>query len=103
MWYLSEEYGDFIHIWHIYQVLCIAHSCKIALCSVPNVSNYGHSFIGFVYLFAISEKNGLIVFIFGTLIRYHVLLTQIKYDVALFQIGVIMLIFVFNVMFVVIS
>ena len=50
LWYRRVESGDFVHIWYSYQVLCVVHACKIAFCSVPNFSNYGHFFIHFVYL-----------------------------------------------------
>ena len=29
---------------------CVAHACKIVLCSVPNLSNYGHCFVNLVCL-----------------------------------------------------
>ena len=37
-----------------------------------------------------SEKNGLILFIFGTVIRYYVLLMHVNYHLALCQIWVIL-------------
>ena len=50
LWYLQDECGDFVNIWHNYQVPCIAHACKIVFGSVLNWSNYGHLFIHFVHL-----------------------------------------------------
>ena len=52
----------------------MAHVCKIALGSVPNLSNYSHFFLHFVVICCdISEKRGFILFIIGTVIRYDVL------------------------------
>ena len=42
LWYLREEWGDFVHFWYSYQVPCVAHACKIPFSSVPNLTNYGH-------------------------------------------------------------
>ena len=134
LWYLREECGDFVHIRYSYQVWCVAHACKIAFGSVPNLNNYGHCFIHFVYLLwylreewvysihiwysnqvpcvadsckialcsmpnlinyanifilcvccNITEKNGLILFIFGTIINHNRDLMHVKYTMALYQ------------------
>ena len=36
-----------LFIFGSYQVPCIAHGCKLAFGSVPNVSNYGYMFCTF--------------------------------------------------------
>ena len=79
----------FFHIWNSYQVRCIAHVCKITFGSMPNLSNYGHFFIHLGYIL------WLILFIFGTIIRYmyHVLLVMVKSHLVC-HIGVIMAIYV---------
>ena len=51
----------------------------------------------------ISEKHMLNLFIFGTVIRYHVLLMHVKCNLAICQNLSTLTIFFFNVMFVVIS
>ena len=76
LWYLREEYGDFFHIGYSYQVSCFAHACNIAFGSLPNLSNCGQFVIHLCC--DISDENGLILFIFGTVIRYHVLLMHVK-------------------------
>ena len=57
-WHLSEECGDFVHIWYMYQVPYIAHACKLTFGSVPNFSNYGHFFkyyLGFLMCYLREE------------------------------------------------
>ena len=46
----SKECGNFVHIWHSYQVQCVDYACEIAFGSVPHLSNYGHVFLHCVYL-----------------------------------------------------
>ena len=94
--YLGKEKVDFVHIWYSNQpqfarsfntVLFTVGKLliekiffkpsKIAFGSMSNLSNYGHFFIHYCVCH-ISEKIKLILFIFGTLIRYHVLLMHVK-------------------------
>ena len=51
---------------------------QIAFDSVPNMSIYGHFFILLCIYCDIAEKNDLVLFIFGTVIRYHVLRTHVN-------------------------
>ena len=46
----------------------------------------------------ISEKNGLILFIFGSVIKYHVLLLHVKYYLAVSHILAIISIFLLHFM-----
>ena len=68
---------DFLYIEYRDQVPWAADSNKIALGSVLYWSNYGHCFIN-VGCCDISEKNVVIYFIFGRVIRYKELLMLVK-------------------------
>ena len=57
---------EFIHIWYSNQVLCVTNACEISFTSVPNLSNYANMFLKCYVCCDISEKKGLILFIFGT-------------------------------------
>ena len=99
------HYGliDFLHIGYHDQVSWSTDACKIEFGSVPNLSNYGYFFIIFSVCCDVSEKNVVILFIFGTVIRYHLLLLHVKYHLTLCQIREVMPIFFLNFIFVVIS
>ena len=74
---LITELGHyFIHFSN--QVTCVADTCKIALGSIPNVSNYGNIFLICVRC-NISEKDELILFIFVTVINPNRDLIHVKY------------------------
>ena len=75
--YLSKECGDFVYMWYSNQVPCVAYACKIVLGSVPNLNNYGH--FSYILCLISPEKNRLILFIFGTVTRYHVLMHVISF------------------------
>ena len=64
---------DFLHIGYCDQVQSATDAHKIEFGSVPNLCNYGN----FSYILSvscdISEKTVVILFIFGTVIRYHAL------------------------------
>ena len=82
---ISEMKCDFVYLWYTYRVPCVAHAFKIACGSVPNLINYCQFFIHFGIWCDISEKHGLILFIFGIVIRNHVLLMHVKFHLALYQ------------------
>ena len=84
--YLLNGRIDFDHIWYSNQVPCVADICKISFGYTPNLSNYCSIFLTF-YAFCcdISENNGLILFIFGTVIHHTRDLTHVKYTLALCQ------------------
>ena len=65
---------DFIHIWSSNQVLCVADACKI---SFGSMSNYANIF-QFYICCNISENNGLVLFIFGTVIIHNKELVHVK-------------------------
>ena len=71
--FLHDGLMAFIHIGYHDQVPLATHACKIEFGSVPNLSNYAYVFIN-IYCCDVSEKNVVILFIFGTVIRYHALL-----------------------------
>ena len=64
--------------------MCTADVFKIKFVSEPNLSNYGSFFITFECC-AISEKNVVILLIFGTVIKYQALLMLVKYHLVLCQ------------------
>ena len=66
------------------------HESKIEVDSVPNVSNDGTFFIHFEYLLWYLREECGDLFIFGTVIRYHVLVMFVKRYLALCQIWVLM-------------
>ena len=95
---------DFLHIWyhdHIDQVPWAADVCKIEFGSVQNLNNYGYFFILFVCncLLWYLSKNGLVIFIFCKVIRYHVLLIHVKLHLSPCQIWLVMTIFFINFMY----
>ena len=65
----------FVHIWYNYQLqLSGYHACKITIMAT------------FSYILCVcymSEKNWLVLFIFGTVIKYHMLPMHVKYHLAL--------------------
>ena len=65
---ISKKGLIFIHIWYSNQVLGVVdiHVHKITFGCLPNLSNYGNSFLKFYICCDILEKNGLILFIFGS-------------------------------------
>ena len=85
LWYLREEWVYFIHIWSSNQVPCVADACKISFGPMPNLSNYVNIFLKFYICCNISEKNGLILFIFDTVISHNRELMHVKYTLALCQ------------------
>ena len=59
---------DFLYyIWYHDQVPLVTDACRIEFASVLNLSNYGHYFHKSC-VFDISEKNLLMLFMFGTVI-----------------------------------
>ena len=74
-----KKWANFIHIWYSNQASDIF---KIALGFKPNLSNYGNMFLKFYVCCDISEKNGLVLFIFYTVIHYPKDLMHIKYTLA---------------------
>ena len=76
---------DFIHIWYSNQVPCVADAGKISLDYMPNLNTYGNIFLTFYVCCNISEKNGLILFTFGTVINHNKDLMHLKYTLALCQ------------------
>ena len=69
---------DIFHIGYHDQIPYATDACKLEFGSVPNLSIYGH----FPYILSvccdIPEKNVVILFIFGTVIRYQVLFMLVK-------------------------
>ena len=89
--FLHDGLIDFLHIRYHEEVPWAADACKIEFGSVPHLSNCGY----FSYIVSvccdISATNVVIfLFIFGTVIRYHVLLMIVKQHLAMCQIEVIM-------------
>ena len=74
-------------IWFIFgtviRYLYIVNACKISLDSLPNLSNYGHLFIHLCICCDILKRCRLILVIYSTIIRCHVLQTYVKYNLAL--------------------
>ena len=68
--YLHDGWVELLHIGYQEQVLWANDAPKIEFCSVPNLNNYGHFFIN-LECCDIPEKNMVILFIFGTVTRYH--------------------------------
>ena len=82
---ILREWVDFIHIWYSNQVPHdVADACKI-FSFIPNWSNYGNIFLKLYVCCNSSEKNGLILVIFGTIIKHNRDLMHVKYTLALFQ------------------
>ena len=65
LWYLGEEWVDLFLF-----VPCVADAWKISFGTRSDLSNYASIFLWFYVWCDILEKNGLILFIFGT-VSYH--------------------------------
>ena len=79
--FLHDGRMDFLHIRYHGQVSWATDACKIEFCSVPNLSIYGHlknNFECLLFHSDISMKTVVILFIFGTGIRYHALLMLVN-------------------------
>ena len=63
--------GGFYSIWYSNQVPCVADACKVAFDSMPNLSNNAYIFLTCYVCCNISEKNGLILFMFGAVISHN--------------------------------
>ena len=63
------------------QVPCVADACKISFGSAQNLNNYTNIFLTLMFV-AISEKIGLILFIFGTVIHHTRDLMHVNYTLA---------------------
>ena len=75
---LPHSIAHFIHIWYSNQVPYVANPCKISFGCMPNLSNYTNIFLKFYVYCAILEKNGLILFIFNTVINHNEYLMRVK-------------------------
>ena len=97
LWYLREECGDVVIFGTAirYHKLLMLVKYHLALCHIWEIMA---TFSYILCTCTILEKNGLILFIhlFGTLIRYHMLLMGVKQHLATCQIWVIMAIFFLN-------
>ena len=81
---IEEQRVDFI-IWYSNQVPCLVDACKIPFDYMPNLStssNYGNIFYKLDVCCDISEKNGLILFIYGTVINHNRNFMHVKYTLA---------------------
>ena len=62
---------EFLYIWYHDHVPWAVDAHRTEFGSVPNMSNYSFLYI-FLFCCDIAEKNVVILFIFGTVIRHYI-------------------------------